>query len=62
MAEPETKMICPDCGAEMNQHAEKLIEPTTAEEARRMDPEVGALVEEFHTCPKCGKGAARPGR
>jgi len=55
-------MICPDCGAEMNQHAEKLLEPTTVEEARRMDPELGALVEEFHTCPKCGKGAARPGR
>ena len=62
MAETKTKMICPDCGAEMNQHAEKLIEPTTAEEARRLDPELGALVEEFHTCPKCGKGAARPGR
>jgi hypothetical protein len=27
-----------------------------------MDPELGALVEEFHTCPKCGKGATRPGR
>jgi hypothetical protein len=27
-----------------------------------MDPELSALVEEFHTCPKCGKGAARPGR
>ena len=62
MAETKTKMICPYCGADMNQHAEKLIEPTTAEEARRMDPELGALVEEFHTCPKCGKGAARPGR
>ena len=43
----ETKMICPDCGTEMNHHAEKLIEPTTAEEARRMDPELGALVEDF---------------
>jgi len=55
-------MICPYCGAEMNQHGEKLMEPRTAEEALRMDPKLGALVEEFHTCPKCGKGAARPGR
>jgi hypothetical protein len=62
MAETKTKMICPDCGAEMTQHAEKLIEPTTAEEARRMDPELGALVEEFHTYSKCDKGAARLGR
>ena len=58
----KTKMICPYCGAEMNQHGEKLMEPTTREEALRMDPELGALVEEFHTCPKCGKGAVRPGR
>jgi len=55
-------MTCPYCGAEMNQHGEKLMEPRTAEEARRIDPKLGALVEEFHTCPKCGKGAARPGR
>jgi hypothetical protein len=46
----------------MNQHGEKLMEPTTPEEAQRIDPELGALVEEFHTCPNCGKGAARPGR
>ena len=62
MGETKTKMICADCGAEMNQHAEKLLEPTTPEEARRMDPDLGALVEELHTCPNCGKGAARPGR
>jgi hypothetical protein len=56
------KMICPYCGAEMNQHAEKLMEPRTVEEARKVDPELGALVEEFHTCPACGKGAERPGK
>ena len=62
MAETKTKMTCPYCGAEMNKHGEKLMEPRTAEEALRTDPKLGALVEEFHTCPKCGKGAARPGR
>jgi ribosomal protein S27AE len=62
MSETHTTMICPYCGAEMSQHGEKLMEPTTREEAQRMDPELGALVEEFHTCPKCGRGAARPGR
>ena len=42
----ETKMICPDCGTEMNHHAEKLIEPTTAEEARRILQEARASGEE----------------
>jgi ribosomal protein S27AE len=55
------KMICPYCGAEMNQHAEKLIEPTTLEEANTMDPDIGALVREFHSCPNCGRGAERVG-
>jgi ribosomal protein S27AE len=62
MAETGNKMICPGCGVEMNQHAEKLMEPTTAEEARVMHPELGALVVEFHTCPECGMGAERRGR
>jgi len=56
------RMICAYCGAEMNQHAEKLIEPRTAEEARKVDPELGVLIEEFHSCPNCGKGAQRSGQ
>jgi len=38
------KMICSDCGAEMNHHATKI-------DYRTEDPE---LVE-VHTCPHCGR-------
>ena len=49
-------MICPDCGVEMNHHADKLIHPTDASEAAQVDPALGGIVEEHHACPLCGKG------
>ncbi len=48
------KMKCPECGVDMNHHAEKLVEPTNAREAAQADPKLGGLVEEMHTCPVCG--------
>jgi len=54
-------MRCPRCGGVMNHHGEKLIEPRDAAEARRMDPSLGGLIEEMHTCPACGANASRPG-
>jgi len=54
-------MICPVCGATMNQHAEKAVPPTTAEEAARVDPAIGGLLCEVHACPRCGAEASRPG-
>jgi ribosomal protein S27AE len=56
MAETAPKMICPRCGVEMNHHSDKLVYPSDAAEA---DPALGSLVEEFHTCPKCGGVASR---
>ena len=53
------KMKCPNCGAEMNQHAAKLVDPRNAREAADMDPTLGALIQEGHTCRKCGTGASR---
>jgi ribosomal protein S27AE len=50
-------MICPKCGSEMNEHAEKLLDPTSPQEAA--DPALGGLLEEFHTCPNCGANASR---
>lgn len=47
-------MRCPKCGAQMNRHAEKLIEPRTAEEARTADPALGGILEQVFGCPKCG--------
>ncbi|HZP41464.1 MAG TPA: hypothetical protein VFD84_08115 [Candidatus Binatia bacterium] len=60
MAEPP--LICPHCRVPMNHHADKAVPPTTAEEAARVDPALGGVVHEVHTCPQCGAGGTRPGR
>lgn len=52
------KMICPDCGVEMNHHADKIDYSITTLD--QMDPEFGGTVEEAHACPKCGKTRTRP--
>jgi ribosomal protein S27AE len=57
----EEKMTCPDCGAEMNHHADKLDYVAAAEEAfDATDESDSAVVIEAHTCPGCGRGATRP--
>ena len=48
------KMICPVCGVEMNHHADKLI--YTDGPARS---DLGGSVEEFHSCPECGRTESR---
>jgi ribosomal protein S27AE len=50
------KMVCPDCGVEMNHHANK-VEYGEAEAAE--DVFGGALVE-AHACPECGRTDTRP--
>lgn len=55
------KMKCPECGVDMNHHADKLVHPTNAKDAARVDPALGGIVEEHHACPECGKGATRQG-
>jgi hypothetical protein len=54
-------MVCAGCGATMNHHAEKLIEPRDAEEAARVDVRWGGTIEEVHECPGCGATQSRPG-
>lgn len=54
-----SKMRCPKCGAEMNQHARKLNLAAVLNEPEAVDPELGAIVEEIHTCPGCGWTASR---
>ena len=51
------KMICPDCGAEMNHHAMKVN--YNVEDPVLIDPAFGAVVEEAHSCPECGRIALR---
>ena len=53
------KMICPNCGVEMNHHCDKLMYTTDPENTGQDDSGMGGTVEEFHTCPKCGGGASR---
>ncbi len=52
-------MTCPTCGITMNQHAEKLMDPVTPEQAAKADPALGGVIQEFHTCPGCGCCASR---
>lgn len=54
-----SKMGCPACGAEMNHHAEKLCYSAALADPHAADPEFGAVLEETHTCPKCGTIAVR---
>jgi predicted RNA-binding Zn-ribbon protein involved in translation (DUF1610 family) len=48
------KMLCPDCGVEMNYHATK-IDYAAVEEMGAIDADFGGILEEVHTCPACGR-------
>ena len=51
---PETdKMKCPDCGAEMNHHADKLVYDDATDAC-----EDGRILE-AHACHVCGRSATR---
>jgi hypothetical protein len=52
-------MRCPKCGAPMNRHAEKLVEPTRADEEGFVDPDLGGVIREIHGCPNCGAVESR---
>ena len=52
-------MTCRECGIEMNHHADKIVNPTSVEEVRQMNPADGGFVEEVHTCPECGCSETR---
>jgi ribosomal protein S27AE len=54
------KMICPNCGAEMNHHCDKLMYGMNTQQEAQTDPGLGGMVQEFHTCPKCGNSGSRP--
>ena len=58
MSERE-KVTCPTCGVEMNRHAEKVDYASTAAQEDGFDPDFGGAVEEFHTCPECGRTHSR---
>lgn len=53
-------MKCPNCGEDMNHHAEKVDYAGGMNLPESVDPAVGGELKEFHTCPKCGISASRP--
>jgi predicted RNA-binding Zn-ribbon protein involved in translation (DUF1610 family) len=52
-------MTCAACGVTMNPHAEKPVEPISADEAERADQNPDGLIEEIHQCPRCGDVRSR---
>lgn len=61
MKNDRPKMKCPDCGIDMNQHAEKIDYTAGLRDPKAVDPVLGGVIEEFHACPKCGACASRRG-
>jgi hypothetical protein len=43
----------------MNHHADKLRKETHPDDASALDSALGGVIEEFHTCPQCGKTESR---
>ncbi len=47
-------IMCLQCGIEMNYHAEKIDYMAALDDPTAIDPDLGGVVEEIHTCPGCG--------
>ena len=56
----DDKMTCPDCGTEMNHHANKLDYTAAAGGHTVEEAEPGGVVVEAHACPDCGRTETRP--
>ena len=52
-------MMCPQCGIEMNYHAEKIDYLAALDDLAAIDPDLGGVVEEIHACPGCGNMETR---
>jgi ribosomal protein S27AE len=60
---PETKkMKCPDCGIDLNHHADKIDYSSGRETMETADVELGGVIEEVHACPECGRTETRMAR
>ena len=53
------KMICAECGIEMNYHADKIDYMAALTDPDTVDPDLGGVLEEVHTCPGCGNVGTR---
>ena len=54
VAEAE-KILCADCGVEMNHHADKVDFTPVLTNPDAVDPDLGGILEKVYTCPECGK-------
>jgi predicted RNA-binding Zn-ribbon protein involved in translation (DUF1610 family) len=52
-------MICPECGAKMNYHALKIDYTAGLDDESEIDPALGGVWQEAHTCPACGETRLR---
>ena len=52
-------MKCPDCGSEMNYHADKLDYSAAVAPDGAADVELGGVIQQVHTCPDCGRTEMR---
>jgi hypothetical protein len=43
----------------MNHHSDKVLYAIESADVPDADPALGGLIEEFHTCPKCGASSSR---
>jgi predicted RNA-binding Zn-ribbon protein involved in translation (DUF1610 family) len=50
---------CPQCGAAINRHAEKVDYTAGLAEPRAVDPDLGGILLAVHQCPDCGTVEAR---
>jgi ribosomal protein S27AE len=53
------KMICSDCGVEMNHHADKIDYTMALDKPEMLDAALGGVVQEVHTCSECGQTSLR---
>lgn len=59
MGKLDQTVICDNCRIPMNRHAKKVVDPRTADEASRMNPALGGVVETVYSCPECGEMTSR---
>jgi hypothetical protein len=52
-------MICPDCGRQMNFHAEKINQSASGSRHSGSGAEFHEVVDEIHACPACATIATR---
>jgi hypothetical protein len=47
-------MSCPVCGKTMNHHADKVDYSANSASGEKVDQDLGGVICEVYSCPKCG--------